>query len=118
MTSSINGPAGIINLALGKLGHSRRVGSLYDGSEEAKAALDWIGEWPFPINEHSRHRRRHIMSDSPFRETTGRFARLAQHGSDVIGCENLAIAHHPLRFLLILTGLICRGLRQRRLPQR
>ena len=44
MTSSIQTPAGIVNLALGKLGHPRRVGNLYDGSEEAKAALDFYGQ--------------------------------------------------------------------------
>jgi hypothetical protein len=57
MTSSVNSPADVVNLALVALGFPYRIGSLYDGSLPAKKALDIYAEtrdellrskdWPF-----------------------------------------------------------------------
>ncbi len=44
MTVSIATPADVINLALVRLGHTRTIGSLFEGSEEAKAALELYGQ--------------------------------------------------------------------------
>lgn len=42
--SSIQSPADVVNAALVRIGHTFRVGSLYDGSAAAKAALDIYGQ--------------------------------------------------------------------------
>ena len=57
MSSTISSPAGVVNYALAKVGYKLRVGSLYDGSEAAKKALDiygsvrdhtlYSGDWDF-----------------------------------------------------------------------
>lgn len=39
MPASVQNPADIVNLALERIGYNRRVGSLYDGSDAANAAL-------------------------------------------------------------------------------
>jgi hypothetical protein len=40
MVDIINSPADVINLALSRIGVSDRVGSIYEGSKQAKAAID------------------------------------------------------------------------------
>lgn len=40
MATAVNGPADIVNLALVRLGNKNRIGSIWDGSTEAKVALD------------------------------------------------------------------------------
>lgn len=40
MTTSITDPAGVVNLALARIGFKGRIGSLYEGSATAKKALD------------------------------------------------------------------------------
>jgi hypothetical protein len=57
MTTSITTPEGIINLALGRIKYPMRIGSIWEGSKAAKAALDIFGQtrddllrtndWPF-----------------------------------------------------------------------
>lgn len=44
MTASVQSPADVVNLALRRIGYRLRVGSLYDGSEAAKKALDIYGQ--------------------------------------------------------------------------
>ena len=44
MTIVISTPAMLVNYSLKKIGHKWRVGSLYDGSPAAKAALDCYGQ--------------------------------------------------------------------------
>ncbi len=44
MSQTITSPAGIVNYALAKVGYKMRVGSLMDGSEAAKKALDVYGQ--------------------------------------------------------------------------
>ena len=44
MTTSVNSPADVVNLSLGRIGYKLRVGSLYDGSPASKAALDIYGQ--------------------------------------------------------------------------
>lgn len=61
MVASVQSPADIVNLALSVLGHSGRVGNLYDGSDAAKKALDVYAEtrdevlrekdWPFALRQ-------------------------------------------------------------------
>lgn len=61
MTSSVQNPADIINIALVSLGHPGRVGNLYDGSIPAKKALDIYAQtrdetlrlknWPFALRQ-------------------------------------------------------------------
>lgn len=40
MTSSVQSPEDVVNLALGRIGYKRRIGNLYDGSAAATAALN------------------------------------------------------------------------------
>lgn len=57
MTTSITNPEGIVNLALGRIKYPMRIGSIWEGSKAAKAALDIYGQtrddllrtndWPF-----------------------------------------------------------------------
>jgi hypothetical protein len=57
MTASLQSPADIVNVALGRIGYKLRVGSLYDGNLAANKALDIysqtrdeilrVGDWPF-----------------------------------------------------------------------
>ena len=57
MASSLTSPADIVNAALSRVGIQDRVGNLYEGSKQAKNALDIfgqtrdqllrMGEWPF-----------------------------------------------------------------------
>lgn len=57
MPASVQDPADLVNLALNRIGYQRRVGSLYDGSDAANAALTVYaqtrdemlreGEWGF-----------------------------------------------------------------------
>lgn len=42
--ATIVSPADVVNLALGRIGYKLRVGDLYEGSMEAKAALDIYGQ--------------------------------------------------------------------------
>ncbi len=44
MTAVISSPADMVNLALTRMGRSERVGSLYEGSKAAKAALNIYGQ--------------------------------------------------------------------------
>lgn len=44
MTTSVSTPADVVNLALGRIGYKGRIGSLFDGSEAAKHALDCYGQ--------------------------------------------------------------------------
>ena len=44
MATGISTPADVVNLALHRVGSPRRIGSLYDGSIEAKLALDFYGQ--------------------------------------------------------------------------
>lgn len=44
MTTSVNNPADVINLSLVRIGYKLRIGSLFDGSPAAKAALDIYGQ--------------------------------------------------------------------------
>lgn len=39
MASSVSSPADLVNLALGRIGYKKRIGSLYEGSEAAVLAL-------------------------------------------------------------------------------
>lgn len=61
MPASVTSPADVVNQALAALGHSGRVGNLYDGSAAAKKALDIFAEtrdevlrkkdWPFALRQ-------------------------------------------------------------------
>jgi len=44
MTTSVTSPADVVNLALVRIGHTWRVGNLYDGSKGASLALDIYGQ--------------------------------------------------------------------------
>jgi hypothetical protein len=44
MTSSVQSPADAINIALRRIGHKLRIGSLYEGSEAARKAIDFYGQ--------------------------------------------------------------------------
>lgn len=44
MTVSLQSPEDVVNAALSRIGWKRRVGSLYDGSEASKVALDIYGQ--------------------------------------------------------------------------
>ncbi len=44
MTTSLSTPAAIINYALSRIGSKQRIGSLLDGSDAAKVALDVYGQ--------------------------------------------------------------------------
>jgi hypothetical protein len=44
MTSTVQNPAQVCNLALAKIGAKMRIASLYDGSEAAKKSLDIYGQ--------------------------------------------------------------------------
>ena len=44
MTTSITSPEGIVNLALGRIKYPMRIGSIWEGSKAAKAALDIYGQ--------------------------------------------------------------------------
>ena len=44
MTTAINTPSDIVNLALARIGSKTRIGGLYDGSLAAKKALDIYGQ--------------------------------------------------------------------------
>ena len=44
MSASVASPADVVNLALRRIGYRLRVGSLYDGSEASKKALDIYGQ--------------------------------------------------------------------------
>jgi hypothetical protein len=61
LTASVQNPADVVNLALGMIGYPLRIGSLYDGSAAAKAALTCYAEtrdevlrskdWPFALRQ-------------------------------------------------------------------
>ena len=63
MTVSITSPEGVINLALGRIKYPYRIGSIWEGSRAAKAALDIYGQtrddlmrtvdWPFARRDAS-----------------------------------------------------------------
>lgn len=44
MSAVLTNPADIVNAALGRIGYKRRLGSLYDGSEQSARALDIYGQ--------------------------------------------------------------------------
>lgn len=44
MATGLSTPADIVNLALGRIGYPGRIGSLYDGSKAAKAALQFYAQ--------------------------------------------------------------------------
>jgi hypothetical protein len=44
MSAVLTSPAQVVNYALRKAGYRNRVGSLYDGTDQAKAALDLYGQ--------------------------------------------------------------------------
>ena len=44
MANSLSSPASIVNAALGRIGYKLRIGSLLDGSEASKVALDIYGQ--------------------------------------------------------------------------